>query len=101
MGNPLNKSSMMECPTHGLRKPSFVCSHLQCGEGLGFHQPSEPHDPELPFQHAWCDEYDSILIEEGEWNDRSEGFAKIMVICEGCLDVIRKRNIRVNEKNAT
>jgi hypothetical protein len=94
MGNPLNKNSVMECSRHGLRRPAFICTHLQYGEALGFHQSIELPDPELPFQNAWCDECEAILLEEGEWNDRSERFARVMVICEGCLEEIRKRNLR-------
>ncbi len=92
MGNPLNKDSVMECPTHGDRLPAFICKHLQYGEGLGFNQPDDPPEEDWPFQNAWCDECDKVLIEEGEWNDRSEGFAQIMAICEGCFEEIRKRN---------
>ena len=33
-------------------------------------------------------------MEEGEWNDRSEGFAKIIPICEGCFEDIKDRNIK-------
>ena len=33
-----------------------------------------------------------VLLEEGEWNDRSEGFAEIMAICEECFKEIKNRN---------
>jgi len=83
----------MECTLHGIKRPAFICAHLQYGVGLGFHQPDETdNDDEFSFQNAWCDECNDILLEEGEWNDRSEGFAKIMAICEGCIEEIRARN---------
>lgn len=82
----------MECARHGIRRPAFICQHLRFGEGLGFNTAEEPFDPEWPFQNAWCDECDKVLAREGEWNDVSEGFAGVIVICEGCLGEIRGRN---------
>jgi hypothetical protein len=85
---------MMECPRHGPRRPTFICRHLQYGKGLGFHQPDDTLDPEWPFENAWCDKCDEVFMEEGEWNDNSESFARIMAICEGCFEEIKKRNMR-------
>jgi hypothetical protein len=93
MGNSLNKNSIMECPRHGDRRPTFICKHLQYKEGLGFHQPDDPPKADWPFQNAWCDECHKALLEEGEWNERSEGFVEIMAICEGCFEEIKERNI--------
>jgi hypothetical protein len=92
MGDELSKDSMMECRRHGLRSPTFICKHLQVGVSVGFNQPDEPPDPDWPFQTAWCDACEEVRSEEGAWNDRSEGFAGILAICEGCFDEIRKRN---------
>ena len=88
----------MECPHHGLRRPTFICRHLHHGRGLGFNQPIEPPDPEWPFENAWCDACDRILREEGEWNDKSENFARIMAICEGCFCEIKARNQRPDKQ---
>ena len=82
----------MECARHGTHRPAFICQHLHVGEGIGFNLADESFDPEWPFQSAWCDQCDQVLLREGEWNDVSEGFAKIMLICEGCLEEIRNRN---------
>jgi len=101
MGNPLNKDSMMECSRHGRRRPSFICQHLQHGEHLGFHQPEDPPDADWPFQNAWCSECERVVLKEGGWNDRSEAFAKVMVICEGCFEEIKQRNIGNNSVSAT
>jgi hypothetical protein len=92
MGDPLNKDSLMECVRHGIRRPAFICQHLRLGEGIGFNQDHGPFDPEWPFQNAWCAECDKVLLREGEWNDVSERFAKVTLICEGCLEEIRSRN---------
>jgi len=82
----------MQCPRHGLRRPTFICKHLQHGKGLGFNQPDEPPNIEFSYKNAWCDKCDHFLQEEGEWNDRSERFAGILAICEGCFEEIKKRN---------
>jgi hypothetical protein len=92
MNKSLNKYSRMECKRHGIQKPAFICKHLQFGEGLGFIEAGGEPDPEFPFKEAWCGECDAIRMEQGEWNDVSEGHAKIMAICEGCYNEIKLRN---------
>lgn len=92
MGNSLNKDSVMECPRHGIRPPSFVCEHLQYGAGIGFYQPDDEQDPEWPFKDAWCGACDKVLMEQGEWNAVSEGQSQMIAICEGCYEEIRERN---------
>ena len=92
MSDELHKNSTMECERHGMHRPAFICKHLQFGERIGFNQPGGPFDPEWPFQNAWCDACDEVLLREGEWNDISEGFAQVMLICEGCFEEIRGRN---------
>ncbi len=92
MGTSLNKNSVMECERHGINKPSFICKHLQHGVGIGFNEPNEEPDPEYPFKEAWCNECDTVLMEQGEWNDISEGYAEVMAICEGCFNEIKERN---------
>jgi hypothetical protein len=94
MDKPLNKNSRMDCLRHGDQRPAFICKHLHYGEGCGFHQPNGPPSVNWPFQNAWCDECDKVLMKEGEWNDRSEGFADIMAICESCFEEIKQRNLK-------
>lgn len=94
MGEPLDQRSRMECPVHGTRRPTVICRHLQHGVALGFHRPEEP-DPDMPWlASAWCDACDEVLRDEGEWNDRSEAFASILFVCEGCFEDVRARNAR-------
>ena len=93
MGEPLSKNSKIKCSRHGTQPPTFICRHLQFGTGLGFHQPADGPDPEYPFDQAWCDECNEVFLKEGgEWNDVSEGFAEVMMICAGCFEGIRSRN---------
>jgi hypothetical protein len=84
----------MECKRHGIQKPAFICKHLQYGEGLGFFEPDSEPDPEYPFKEAWCGECDSVLMEQGEWNDISEDHAQIVAICEGCYNEVKARNTK-------
>ncbi len=91
MGDPLTKNSKMDCPRHGTQRPAFICTHLQHGENIGFFE-SDDNEPEFSFRTAWCKSCDNILLEQGEWNDVSEGHAQVMVICEGCLKEIQIRN---------
>jgi hypothetical protein len=88
----LDKDSFMQCPRHGTQRPTFICRHLQYGQALGFFTPDEPLTKENPWKNAWCGACEEVLAKEGCWNDRSEGFAGVMVICEGCYEEIRLRN---------
>ena len=93
MTEALDEHSFMECPRHGKRRPTIICRHLQHGTDRGFNVPDEP-DPEMPWlRTAWCNACDGVLQQEGCWNDRSEDFAKILFVCEGCFEVVRKRNV--------
>jgi hypothetical protein len=93
MGNPLSRTSVVECPEHGQRKPAFICKHLQHGIRIGFFQPDEGPNSEEPWEMAWCEDCNKVLAQEGEWNDRSEAFAGVMLICDGCFEIIRERNV--------
>ena len=92
MESTLNKDSKMECARHGLKSPAFICKHLQHGRGVGFFEPEDKPEPEWPFKNAWCSECEVIAIEQGGWNDISEGLAQTMPICEGCYEEIKQRN---------
>ncbi len=90
-GDSDSNAKKMSCATHGEREATFVCQHLVRGTGLGFFMAaSTGSDGARP--HAWCGRCDRVLMEEGEWNDRSEGFAKVTMICAGCYDASRERN---------
>jgi hypothetical protein len=88
----LTKDSRVVCGDHGPVLPTFVCRHLVAQSGTGFNVPDEPVNPEWPFRQAWCDECDALLMRVGEWNDESEAFAGITMICEICFD--RRREAR-------
>lgn len=94
MSSSLNKDSVMECARHGDQRPAFICRHLRCGEGIGFHEADGDPDPEWPFKNAWCGECDKVLLAQGEWNDISEAHAQPLAICEACYEEIKQKNAR-------
>ncbi|GAA5218506.1 DUF6882 domain-containing protein [Corallincola platygyrae] len=87
-----DEQNKMECSTHGKNSTTFICHHLSEGENLGFHMGFDPDDPDALYPDAWCDKCDEVLEKEGEWNDVSEAFANIKMVCSGCYQEIRERN---------
>jgi hypothetical protein len=78
------------CDVHGATGPTYVCKHLVTGKDLGFFAADETTS-ERP--DAWCSRCEQVRIAEGgEWNDRSESFAGITLICASCYDQARERN---------
>lgn len=91
-------NNKVECGDHGLRRPAFVCQHLTAFDKVGFHEPfdQKPEDELEDGFQAWCDECEKIRSKEGEWNDVSEGFAKIKLVCDLCFFEMKKINIENN-----
>lgn len=92
----------MECSKHGKQGYGLVCHHLiQENKSLGFWESinsdstKKYKDGEL---NAWCDECDKVLIQEGEWNEKSESFAQIQLICTSCYFEIKNKN-KLNPNN--
>jgi hypothetical protein len=86
----MDEERVVHCDDHGPRRAAFVCRHLVGGSGLGFFTPDEPGDD----LEAWCGECDRVLHRCGEWNDESERFARITLICDLCFEAARTRNSR-------
>ena len=80
---------VLRCDRHGPSFKTYVCQHLPRGRDLGFHQAD---DPEAPRPDAWCDACNEVLEAEGEWNERSEEFANITLLCTACYDIVAGRN---------
>jgi hypothetical protein len=84
----------VQCGTHGENLPAYVCSHLLEGlhardiRSIGFHE-AEP-DLDDPDSCGWCRACEEMRVAENGWNDRSEGFAGIRLICSRCFDAIRE-----------
>lgn len=82
------KQKTVNCGNHGFRREAFVCQHLNSEANKGFVEAFETYkDMELDdgesFQ-AWCNKCEKIRLKSGGWNDDSEKFAKIKLICEEC-----------------
>lgn len=88
-------TDQIQCPTHGETEKTFVCSHLtEDLAGLGFNR-NEPSE-EDPFPNAWCDDCELICQAHGGWNDKSEELVEIRMLCSGCYERSRIRNMRTN-----
>ena len=75
---------------HGPATATYVCQHLVSGLALGFFHAD---DPDNPYPEAWCGQCEEVLVREGgEWNDTSEAFAKVTLLCHFCYEVVRSRN---------
>lgn len=87
MASPVART--LTCPTHGVSGPAFVCRHLLdvSGAPCGFFEPDTLEDPGEP--QAWCQACDQVLKQEGEWNDTSEEFAGVSLVCAGCFEKMR------------
>lgn len=88
----MSDDNKVECGVHGKTSATFICQHLSNGEGLGFNMGFDPKKPDDLYPDAWCDKCDEVLEKEGEWNDASEAFADIRLVCSGCYCDIRDKN---------
>lgn len=80
----------VQCRRHGDSHATFVCGHLASRSLAGFHTARDPEDPR---PDAWCERCEEVLrAEGGAWNEASEAFAGIKLICAGCYDDVRARN---------
>lgn len=85
----------VECSEHGQQQTTFVCQHLAASlrtdELVGFFYAG----PLETRSDAWCSRCEEVRLREGgasgDWNERSEGFARITLLCGGCYDRIRER----------
>ena len=87
-----DSKNKIECDTHGTTDATFLCRHLLEGEKLGFNIGYDPENPDDLCPDAWCDECEKVLDHEGEWNDKSEKFADIRLLCSKCYEDTRERN---------
>ena len=93
------KQKKVDCNSHGFSRPAFVCQHLNLESPKGFHEAFETQkgmdlDDEEDFQ-AWCDDCEKIRIKYDGWNENSETFAKIKLICENCYFDLKNFNIKI------
>lgn len=85
----------VECPEHGTQGLAFVCRHLNLREPVGFVEGYDPNDPDRSLFQAWFGVADDVLVREGEWNDRSEAFRGIRLVCRVCYRQTKALNKKV------
>ena len=84
-------TNIVECHAHGKQEETFVCQHLlgalDTREKVGFFWSGGPRS------NAWCSACEEARIREGgtagDWNERSEAFAGIKLLCGACYDQLR------------
>ena len=82
----------VECPVHGEEGAAFVCRHLNLRDRVGFVEGYDPDEPDSDLFQAWCSACDDVLRREGEWNDRSEAFAGVRLVCRACYREMERLN---------
>ncbi|MET1078799.1 MAG: hypothetical protein ABWY06_12340 [Pseudomonas sp.] len=85
----------VSCGTHGEVLPAIVCCHLVAAseQVLGFNEPeADPEDPDD--LQGWCDACNAFLEAQDGWNDKSEAFADLKIVCEFCFAALRQRHGR-------
>ena len=91
----------VNCAAHGETQAAFVCRHLvgavrSSGPAIGFNEPSPLGDE----PQAWCAECDTVYLDEGEWNDVSEGFAGVTLICSGCFADLKQTHTQIVKRRS-
>lgn len=88
------KKHYVECCEHGEQQATYVCQHivqsLRDGQPRGFW--SSEASPDNPRPDSWCDECEAVVNRVGEWNDESEAFAGVTLLCGACYDRAKQMN---------
>ena len=89
-GTP-NNFRTTHCERHGDMQETFVCEHLLHGSRLGFF--TDPKDENNPRPDAWCSSCENVRSAHGGWNEESEALINVKLLCGGCYDEIKGRNV--------
>jgi hypothetical protein len=89
----------IRCNQHGVSHEAFVCKHLVDGKYLGFF--CDLDDRGNPFPDAWCNNCELIRMEFDGWGDATEELMEIALVCGGCYEEIRDKNLRGNESSSS
>jgi hypothetical protein len=93
------EESNIFCELHGERQTTFVCEHLAeslcTGQPVGFWCAD---DYDNPYPDAWCSECEAVVQKRhGEWDDVSEAFAGITLLCSDCYNQAKELNFRTHK----
>jgi hypothetical protein len=84
---------VLRCDSHGHSHVTYVCEHLVDGAtGRGFYTAEAPW-PGNPRPDAWCAACEAILEEAGSWEAAGDRHPKLAILCGGCYDACRQRNL--------
>lgn len=92
------KEKYVECGQHEYRRRAFVCQHLVNDKTIiGFEEAFETYenmelDDEDDFG-ARCNQCEIERQKDDGWNEASEAFADIKLVCEGCYFDMKERNL--------
>lgn len=87
----MNDESVVECATHGQMRAAYVCQHLLQSRRDGHPRGVNWLWDDERLVNAWCDECDAFLDQHGgEWNEKTEAFAGIKLICQSCFDALKE-----------
>lgn len=91
-------AKLVECYSHGKSKPAFVCRHLLEEKNVGWNEPEfysiNKDDDFAGCINAWCNKCEVFAIQGGGWNDETEAFADIKLICENCALKFKEANLK-------
>ena len=92
------ESNFIECEEHGENKMAFVCHHFLEKQNIGWNEKEEyifDEDDEFwDCISAWCDECENYRIENDGWDEDSEKFADITLVCESCALKFKEENLK-------
>jgi hypothetical protein len=83
---------LVQCHKHGAQEAAYVCCHLanslSTGVPVGFYYSGTVEER----SDAWCSECEDVRVryggESGDWNEASESFARITLVCGACYNRI-------------
>lgn len=81
----MNDYSKAECSIHGAQRAAYVCQHLNVPAEETRDRGFIAVRDDQGCINAWCDTCEAYLVANGdEWNDKTEAFASIRLLCESC-----------------
>jgi hypothetical protein len=83
-------SKIVQCGTHGARIGAIVCRHLIEAKDIAVGFVEDESDPDDLM--AWCDDCESLFLEEGDYTERFEKFCDARIVCDFCYANIKERH---------
>lgn len=89
------RNRRLECGVHGMAIATYVCQHIvssvRTDRRVGF---ITAEDGLSTHPDAWCRACEAKRLDSGgEWNDESERFAGVKLLCSACYEEVKRRNV--------